>query len=136
MIKYVNKIKDVLFGIDGNKIVTIVVGCNQQSFDISESGVIGNDPTHVFLFDSWLENGFTSGAGLMVRQFSNIYDEGGIPVKVLYGAYLHPKGWLSFNKEQLAESCEVDAVTGVRKTKESMVCYKVFPNMSESDDQG
>ena len=121
-IELIEKIKKI----PGDKIITIVSDDSLPSqFDILENGEIGYDPSHQELFRAKLIHAFNNSGGMIIRQFTKIYDQG-LPVKKIYGVFLGNGGYIGLCKEEVEKACCTDAKTGKRIPREKNVVFCDF----------
>ena len=114
--------------IPGKKKVTLI---SQDSVnpelivDIDEENNIGYSIGHESLFKAKLSSAIKSGGALMIRQFTNI-EEDGIPVKKLYGVALGQGTYIGITKEELKKAYETDSKTGEEIPGEKNAIYYDF----------
>ncbi len=109
-------LKNKIIEMPGNKIVTLLImespdSTKEVKYDISSEREIGYSKEHEEAFFEQLENAINTGGALVIRQFTEIYNDN-IPIKKLYGVRLGQGTFLGIDKDELKQSFSVDADTG------------------------
>lgn len=119
-----NKIKNI----PGNKIVTLFSNdslTQMNQYDIAENGQVGHHPSHDVLFRTKLVHALNNGGGIIIRQFTKIYDQD-MPIKKIYGVYLGSGGYVGLSREKVENAHCTDAKTGKSIPKEKNVVFCGF----------
>lgn len=112
----IDKIKEFIINLSGNKIITVMTMNGLQKFDVDSDGVIGYEESHPAIFDHWLKQAINSVGSVIVRQFTNIEshkldDCTSIPYKNIYGFVGVDGLFKSLNEKELEHSFSFDYKT-------------------------
>ena len=112
----IDKIKDFITDLSGNKIITVMTMNGLQKFDVDPDGVIGYEESHPAIFNHWLNQAINSVGSVIVRQFTNIEshkldDNTSIPYKNIYGFVVVDGGFKGLNEKELEYSFSFDYKT-------------------------
>lgn len=128
----VQELKEKILDLPGKKIVTISTAYRHEAFDISETGRIGYSPVHAAKFLGMLAEGMEDGAGVIIRQFTDLKYEAVtpngkmfLPVKKLYGLELDNGNFAGLSSEEVKDAHCTDA-NGLSIPAEKGVKYCSF----------
>ncbi|MGE5627993.1 MAG: hypothetical protein ACM3X7_07720 [Solirubrobacterales bacterium] len=89
----VEELIQVIEALEGEKIITLMDDDkNSWQFNFSKNGKIGEDESHEKMLRTKLSETLTSKGSIIIRQSTDI-KKAGIPVKKMYGIYLHNNDW-------------------------------------------
>lgn len=128
-------LKTVL-SLPGNKILTIVSDAEDSPFlvDVAADATIGYDPTHSALLRREIRNAFSKGAGIILRQFTELKVPSktkrgriDLPVKHLYGCAIVNGKVVGMSALEVADASQTDYATGSRIPGDDTVKYHDWP---------
>ncbi|EKE08087.1 MAG: hypothetical protein ACD_17C00358G0002 [uncultured bacterium] len=126
---------DHILRIQGNKIITLVIGSHPFTIDIKANGQIGYHVGHKQLFIAKLHRALVEGGGMTIRQFLSISvsrklknrEKGWLPEKTLYGVAFQNGEWVGLEAEAMQQAHETDSSTEEPLPREEGVHYQTFP---------